>query len=98
MLTMRNGFSLHQNYIPGCLPPIQLPVEFDEGNVLPNTGRGADVIVSANQEVAMHVPSVTNNSSSGTSFRLESSFPSHYGLLNHLASAKVPIYLYFELW
>lgn len=103
MLTMRNGFSLHQNYIPGCLPPIQLPVEFDEGNVLPNTGRGAEV-VSGNQEVAMQnvfgtdnpkgsshqllAPSITNNSSPGTSFRLESSFPDHYGLLNHLASAK----------
>lgn len=104
MLTMRNGFSLHPNYVPGCLPPIQLPAEFDEANVLPNTSRGAD-IVSGNQEVVMQnvlgtnnskgsnhqlfLPSITINSNSGSSFALESSFPSHYGLLNHLASAKV---------
>lgn len=106
MLTMRNRLGFHPIYIPGCLPPLQPPMDFNEGNVMPNTSRGVDKL-SNNQEVVMQtafgisnpklssqqlaIPSMTNNSSSTFSFGLASSIQNNYGFLNHLPPTKVSL-------
>lgn len=106
MLTVRNGLGFHPNFVLGSPPPMQLPMDFNVGNVMPNTSRGADTL-SSNQEVVMQtafrisdpnvssqrfaIPSITNNSSSAFDFGLESSIQNNYGVLNHLPSAKVSL-------
>ncbi|KAL3514471.1 hypothetical protein ACH5RR_027188 [Cinchona calisaya] len=107
MLTVRNGLGFHPNYVPGSLPPVQLPMDFNEGNdVMANTSRGAETL-STNREVVMQtafgisnpkvsnpqlaISSLANNSGSIFSFGLESSLQNNYSVLNHLASSKVPL-------
>nr|QJQ51225.1 bHLH transcription factor bHLH24.5 [Gardenia jasminoides]QJQ51226.1 bHLH transcription factor bHLH24.6 [Gardenia jasminoides] len=103
MLTIRNGLGFHPNYVSGSLPPMQLPMDFNEGDVIPNTSGGKHTL-SSNQEVAMQaafgisnpkisgqqlaIHSMTNNSSSAFSFGLQSSAQNNSGVPNYLASAK----------
>ncbi|CAI9115803.1 OLC1v1016799C1 [Oldenlandia corymbosa var. corymbosa] len=101
MLTMRNGLGLHPHYLPGSLPSVHLPVDFNQEN-MPNASRGADTS-SSNQDAVMQTvlgfsnpkissqqlaaPPMTNNNSA-FQFGLESPMQNNYGILHQLTAAK----------
>lgn len=104
MLTMRNGLSLHPGYSLGSLKSMLIPlpgVDIHEGNVLLNPNRPENTL-STRQDVRMPLeatnpasstqpmlpPSVGNINNSETLPTFPPSVENHYGLLNHLASAK----------
>ncbi|XP_073315392.1 uncharacterized protein [Primulina huaijiensis] len=104
MLTMRNGLSLHPGYSLGSLQSMLIPppgVDVNEGNVLLNPNRPENTL-STTQDVLMPLeatntpsstqpmlaPSVANINNPGTLPTFSPSVENHYGLLDHLASAK----------
>ncbi|KAG8377578.1 hypothetical protein BUALT_Bualt08G0047700 [Buddleja alternifolia] len=85
-------------------------LELDEGNVLLNANRGADTLSrgrdifmqttletidhSTSTQPMLMPSSMPNNTNSGVVPSFVPSMQNHYGLLNHLASSKVIIFIY----